>query len=191
MLSSPTHSPPQDSGLQVGSGGAPQRSMLEKFRLINPRAGSRVSPSVVEMALQEEDDLSEYGDEGVTPTSTAPAKQPPQKTQTSSIAPPSKTSSTSYSKSNRTTSKDKEDKSKSTKTSKESSSSPKEETSSETSKKNSKIGSFIPKGGKTSSAKKETSTSTSPSSGIPKPGLKAHPPPQTSRRTKRKPKPKP
>ncbi|XP_055081633.1 neuron navigator 3 isoform X3 [Periophthalmus magnuspinnatus] len=180
MLASPTHSPLQDSGLQAGVGTAgapPQRSMLEKFRLITPRAGSRVSPSVVEMALQEEDDLSEYGDEGGTPTSTAPAKQHPPKTQTPSIATPTKTSSTLYSKSNssRTTapSKDKEDKSKSAKISKDSSSSPKDEASSENSKKNSKISSFIPKGGKTSSAKKETSTSTAPSSGIPKPGLKA------------------
>lgn len=69
MLASPTHSPhspPQgpDAGLQLGA--PPQRSMLDKFRLINPRSGSRVSPSV-EMALQEEDDLSEYGEDGLAP----------------------------------------------------------------------------------------------------------------------------
>ncbi|XP_071358714.1 neuron navigator 3 isoform X7 [Trachinotus anak] len=205
MLASPTHSPsttpsPQapeglqthgSDGSKVGSavGGGPQRSMLEKFRLINPRSASRASPSVAEMALQEEDDLSEYGEDGLTPTSSvcssgsssATAKQIPTKTPASSLAAPSKTSSSSpsFSKASANSSrsmassKDKEDKSKSGKSSKDSSP-PKEERESfaDSTKKTSKIASLIPKGGKPSSGKKDGGTS-STSSGIPKPGLKA------------------
>lgn len=202
MLASPTNSPSHSAqasegllqhgsdGSKVGlGGGGPQRSMLEKFRLINPRSASRASPSVAEMALQEEDDLSEYGEDGLTPTgsacssvsSSATAKQMPTKTPASSLAAPSKTSSSSspsssFSKSSangsRSMSKDKEEKSKSGKSSKDSSP-PKEERESfaDPTKKTSKIGSLIPKGGKPSSGKKDGSSSAS--SGIPKPGLKA------------------
>ncbi|XP_054480255.1 neuron navigator 3 isoform X2 [Anoplopoma fimbria] len=208
MLASPTHSPsptlsPQASeglqlhggdGSKVGSagGGGPQRSMLEKFRLINPRSASRASPSVAEMALQEEDDMSEYGEEGLTPTgsvcssgsSSATAKQMSTKTTAPSLAAPSKTSSSSnpsssFSKSSANgsrsmaSSKEKEDKSRSGKSSKDSSP-PKEERESfaDPTKKNSKIASLIPKGGKPSSGKKDGGAS-SVSSSIPKPGLKA------------------
>ncbi|XP_051248275.1 neuron navigator 3 isoform X6 [Dicentrarchus labrax] len=194
---SPTHSPQGPEGLlphgsdgsKVGSAGSggPQRSMLEKFRLINPRSASRASPSVAEMALQEEDDLSEYGEDGLTPTgsvcssgsSSATAKQMSTKTSGSSLTAPSKTSSSSspsssYSKGSangsRSVSKDKEDKTKSGKSSKDSSA-PKEERESfaDPTKKTSKIASLIPKGGKPSSGKKDGGAS----SGIPKPGLKA------------------
>ncbi|KAK9525431.1 hypothetical protein VZT92_016141 [Zoarces viviparus] len=206
MLASPTHSPsptlsPQASeglqphggdGSKLGSagGGGPQRSMLEKFRLINPRSASRASPSVSEMSLQEEDDMSEYGEEGLTPTgsvcssgsSSATAKQMSTKTTPPSLAAPSKTSSSSNPSSSKASvngsrsmasSKDKEDKSRSGKSSKESSP-PKEERESfaDSTKKTSKIASLIPKGGKPSSGKKEGGAS-SASSGIPKPGLKA------------------
>ncbi|XP_005752246.1 neuron navigator 3 isoform X5 [Pundamilia nyererei] len=198
MLASPTHSPsttpspqaPEGDGSKVGSSVAlPQRSMLEKFRLINPRSASRASPSVVEMALQEEDDLSEYGEDGLTPTgsacssvsSSATAKQMATKTPVSSLTAPSKTSSSSpssYSKASasgsrsQASSKDKEDKSKSGKSCKDSSP-PKEErdTFPESTKKSSKIASLIPKGGKSSSGKKDGGTP-SASSSIPKPGLK-------------------
>uniref|UniRef100_A0A8C5E6I4 Neuron navigator 3 n=1 Tax=Gouania willdenowi TaxID=441366 RepID=A0A8C5E6I4_GOUWI len=98
-------------------------------------------------------------------------------TPASSHTTPSKTSpssSSSYSKassSSRSTasSKDKEEKSKSAKSSKDNTP-PKEdrETFTDSSKKNSKIASLIPKGGKSSTGKKESSSST----GIPKPGLK-------------------
>lgn len=199
MLASPTHSPSTTPSLQApeghgadGSkavsavGGGPQRSMLEKFRLINPRSASRASPSVAEMALQEEDDLSEYGEDGLTATgsvcssssSSATAKQMPAKTPASSLAAPSKTSSSSpsFSKASANSSrsmavsKDKEDKSKSGKSSKDTSP-PKEERESyaDSNKKSSKIASLIPKGGKPSSGKKDGGVS----SGIPKPGLKA------------------
>ncbi|KAK5609574.1 hypothetical protein CRENBAI_004445 [Crenichthys baileyi] len=201
MLASPTHSPsttpsPQtlealqphgSEGPKVGSGSAPsQRSMLEKFRLINPRSASRASPSMAEMTLQEEDDLSEYGDDGQTPTgsvcssgsSSATAKQISTKTPASSLSAPSKTSSSSSPKTSASGSrslapcKDKEDKHKSGRTSKDSSP-PKEERENavDSAKKTSKIASLIPKGGKSSSGKKDGGSS-SASSGIPKPGLK-------------------
>ncbi|XP_062238730.1 neuron navigator 3 isoform X3 [Platichthys flesus] len=199
MLASPTHSPsttpsPQGTeglsphgsdGSKVASsvGGGPQRSMLEKFRLINPR--SRASPSVAEMALQEEDDMSEYGEDGLTPpgsvcssgSSSATAKQIP--TKTPALTASSKTSSSSsssYSKASANgsrsvaSSKDKEDKSKSGKSSKDSSPLKDDrESFADSSKKSSKIASLIPKGGKPSAGKKEGGAS----SGIPKPGLKA------------------
>uniref|UniRef100_A0A3Q3F2S0 Neuron navigator 3 n=1 Tax=Labrus bergylta TaxID=56723 RepID=A0A3Q3F2S0_9LABR len=184
MLASPTHStsPTHSPQGSEGAGGAgPQRSMLEKFRLINPRSASRASPSMAEMALQEEDDLSEYGEDVLTPTgsvcssgsSSATTKQMPTKTPASSLTAASKTSpSSSFSKSSanssRSTSasKDKEDKSKFGKS--KDNSPPKEERESFTdpTKKNSKIASLIPKGGKPSSGKKDGSS-------IPKPGLKA------------------
>uniref|UniRef100_A0A3P8WS63 Neuron navigator 3 n=1 Tax=Cynoglossus semilaevis TaxID=244447 RepID=A0A3P8WS63_CYNSE len=200
MLASPTHStstnhpPPAADALQshgsdgsklgVGvGGGGPQRSMLDKFRLINPRSASRASPSVAEMALQEEDDLSEYGEDGATPPglvcSSAAVKQTPTRTPPSSLNPPSKTSSpsSSFSKSSansgRTAAppKDKEDRSRSGKSSKDNSPS-KDETFVDSNKKTSKIASLIPKGGKPSSGKKDGGPAPA-SSGIPKPGLKA------------------
>ncbi|XP_045928567.1 neuron navigator 3 isoform X1 [Micropterus dolomieu] len=199
---SPTHSPQGSEGLlphgsdgsKVGStgGGGSQRSMLEKFRLINPRSASRASPSVAEMALQEEDDLSEYGEDGLTPmgpmcssgSSSASAKQMPTKAPASSLTAPSKTSSSSspsssFSKASANgsrsmaQSKDKEDKSKFGKSSKDSSPAKEErESYTDSTKKTSKIASLIPKGGKPSSGKKDGGAS-SASTGIPKPGLKA------------------
>uniref|UniRef100_A0A8C5G470 Neuron navigator 3 n=1 Tax=Gouania willdenowi TaxID=441366 RepID=A0A8C5G470_GOUWI len=175
MLASPTHSPsttpsPQaQEGLQLhggdgsklGSGVASsQRSMLEKFRLINPRSATRASPSVAEMALEEEDDVSEYGEDGLTPTGSVCSSN-----SSSNTAKQASSSSRSTA-----SSKDKEEKSKSAKSSKDNTP-PKEdrETFTDSSKKNSKIASLIPKGGKSSTGKKESSSST----GIPKPGLKA------------------
>ncbi|XP_077957180.1 neuron navigator 3 isoform X13 [Gasterosteus aculeatus] len=203
MLASPTHSPilsPQASeGLHphggdgskaglAGSGGA-QRSMLEKFRLINPRSASRASASVAEMSLQEEDDMLEYGEEELTPTGSvcsssgnnATSKQMSTKTTAPSLAAPSRTSSSSnpsFSKASANgsrsvaSSKDKEDRGRSGKSSKDSSP-PKEERESfaDPTKKTSKIASLIPKGGKPSSGKKDGGTSSATSS-IPKSGLK-------------------
>ncbi|XP_077354768.1 neuron navigator 3 isoform X10 [Festucalex cinctus] len=195
MLASPTNSPSPtpsphtqegihphgNDGSKVG--GAPHRSMLEKFRMINPRSASRVSPSMAEMALQEEDDMSEYGEDALTPTgsvcsssgSSSTAKQISSKSAASSLSAASKTpSSSSYSKASanasRSTSKDKEDKSKTA--SKQVCVPSKEERDSfaDSTKKMSKIASFVPKGAK--QAKKDAAV-TSGSSGIPKPGLKA------------------
>lgn len=207
MLASPTHTPSQSQsppapecflqhssdGSKAGlGGGGPQRSMLDKFRLINPRSASRASPSVAEMALQEEDDLSECGEDGLTPircaaasgsvcgsiSSSATSKQVPTKTPGSSVAAPSKasSSSSSYSKvstnGNRPTSKDKEEKSRSGKSKDSETSKEERDSFTDPTKKSSKIASLIPKGGKPSSAKKDGGSSAS--SGIPKAGLK-HP----------------
>lgn len=197
MLASPTHTPSQSQSnpapegfLQhggdgskglLGGGGGPQRSMLDKFRLINPRATSRSSPSVAEMALQEEDDLSECGEDGLTPagpvcgSGSAASKQMPTKTPGSSAAASTKaaSSSSSYSKAsngNRPTSKDKEEKSRSGKSKDSEPSKEERDSFADPAKKSSKIASLIPKGGKPSSAKKDGGSSAS--SGIPKPGLK-------------------
>uniref|UniRef100_A0A3P9MPI9 Neuron navigator 3 n=1 Tax=Oryzias latipes TaxID=8090 RepID=A0A3P9MPI9_ORYLA len=198
MLASPTHSSsttpspqalegPQShggDGSKAGSGVAtPHRSMLEKFRLIHPRSASRASPSMAEMALQEEDDLSEYGEDSPTVAvstcssvgSTTTAKQMSAKTSASALSAPSKSLSTtsSYPKASgggsRSNTQGKEDKVKSAKSSKESPS--KEESTTDSSKKTSKISSLIPKGGRSSSGKKDGGSSAS--SCIPKPGLKA------------------
>ncbi|XP_042578131.1 neuron navigator 3 isoform X9 [Cyprinus carpio] len=150
-----------------------QRSMLEKFRLINPRSASRTSPSVAEMALQEEDDLSEFGDEGTfSPTPPCGISKQQGKTPASSFAPPNKTNN-SKNPNNKSLPqpKDKEDKNK---TKSKASTPPKEEpVIVEPSKKGSKIASFIPKGSKTSTASVKKESAIPASSGIPKPGLKA------------------
>lgn len=188
MLPSPTSSSADGNdasklGLS-GGGGCQQRSMLDKFRLINPRSASRASPSVAEMALQEEDDLSEYGDDSPASTTllcnsnaaSAPSKHVASKNTASSLSPPNKaspsSSSSSFSKSSsgsRSISRDKDEKSKSGRSSSKESSPAKDERDSFSdtpAKKTSKIGSFIPKGGKPASGKKDGSA-------IPKPGLKA------------------
>ncbi|KAI4899733.1 hypothetical protein NFI96_001775 [Prochilodus magdalenae] len=195
LATSPTSSPPPPSAadrqrppLTDASKSAPgnQRSMLEKFRLINPRSASRTSPSMAEMALQEEDDLSEYGDEGsCSPVpsngvSKQQAKMSASSNLTQNKSTASITASTANSHSistntNKNTSKsppqpkDKEERSKSKS---KASSPPKEEPAPvEPGKKTSRIASLIPKGGKAPTAKKESAIPAS--SGIPKPGLKA------------------
>ncbi|KAL0195907.1 hypothetical protein M9458_009479, partial [Cirrhinus mrigala] len=150
-----------------------QRSMLEKFRLINPRSASRTSPSVAEMALQEEDDLSEFGDEGTcSPTPPCGISKQQGKTPASSFAPPSKANNCkNHNNKSLPQPKDKEDKNK---TKSKASTPPKEEpVMVEPSKKGSKIASLIPKGGKTSAASVKKESAIPASSGIPKSGLKA------------------
>ncbi|KAG5267664.1 hypothetical protein AALO_G00224260 [Alosa alosa] len=147
--------------------------MLDKFRLINPRSASRTSPSVAEMALQEEDDLSEYGDDLAPPMpiSRAPASQVP--SAASTALPTPKGSGKSSGGKSLVHPKEKEEKAKS-KASK-ASTPPKEErepAAGEAGKKGSKIASLIPKGGKPAGGKKESGAQPA-SSGIPKPGLKA------------------
>uniref|UniRef100_A0A674MDX6 Neuron navigator 3 n=1 Tax=Takifugu rubripes TaxID=31033 RepID=A0A674MDX6_TAKRU len=183
MLASPTHTPSQSQSnpasegfLQHGGDGSkgmlggagPQRSMLDKFRLINPRSASRASPSVAEMALQEEDDLSECGEDGLPPSGSV----------CGSVSSSASSSSSSYSKAsngNRPTSKDKEEKGRSGKSKESEPSKEERDAYPDPTKKSSKIASLIPKGGKLSSTKKDGSSSVS--SGIPKPGLK---PPSTT-----------
>ncbi|XP_037099746.1 neuron navigator 3 isoform X15 [Syngnathus acus] len=183
MLANPTNSPSLNPQSQEGMdgpkvGAAPHRSMLEKFRMINPRSASRVSPSMAEMALQEEDDMSEYGEDALTPTgsvcsssgSSVTAKQISSKSSLSATSKTSSSSSYSKASANSSRSKDKEDKSKSA--SKQACVPSKEERDfADSAKKTSKIASLVPKGAK--QAKKDGSCSSSVSSGIPKPGLKA------------------
>ncbi|XP_059361346.1 neuron navigator 3-like isoform X1 [Carassius carassius] len=149
-----------------------QRSMLEKFRLINPRSASRTSPSVAEMALQEEDDLSEIGDEGTcSPTPPCGISKQQGKSPASSFATPNKTNNCKNHNKSLPQPKDKEDKNK---TKNKASTPPKEEpVIVEPSKKGSKIASLIPKGGKTSAASVKKESVIPSSSSIPKPGLKA------------------
>uniref|UniRef100_A0A8C2EPB1 Neuron navigator 3 n=1 Tax=Cyprinus carpio TaxID=7962 RepID=A0A8C2EPB1_CYPCA len=182
MPSSPTASPTPPSSsdhlrppITDSSKSAPgnQRSMLEKFRLINPRSASRTSPSVAEMALQEEDDLSEFGDEGTcSPTPPCGISKQQGKSPASSFAPPNKTNNCkNHNNKSFPQPKDKEDKNK---TKSKASTPPKEEpVIVEPSKKGSKIASLIPKGSKTSAASVKKESAIPASSSIPKPGLKA------------------
>lgn len=150
-----------------------QRSMLEKFRLINPRSASRTSPSVAEMALQEEDDLSEFGDEGTcSPAPPCGISKQQGKTSMPSFAPPNKNvANNCKNHNNKSLSQPKDDKNK---TKSKASTPPKEEpVIVEPTKKSSKIASLIPKGSKTSTASVKKESAIPASSGIPKPGLKA------------------
>ncbi|XP_028809842.1 neuron navigator 3 isoform X3 [Denticeps clupeoides] len=155
-----------------------QRSMLEKFRLVNPRTQSRGSPSVADMALQEEDDLSEYGDEATDPSPICVnGKQSGRMTGASTPTPTAATSIPGGKGPVKTPSnksvpqpKEKEDKNKNKG---KASSPPKEEKDPlplDPGKKASKIASLVPKGGKSVAVKKENAMPSS--SGIPKPGQK-------------------
>uniref|UniRef100_A0A8C7Y093 Neuron navigator 3 n=1 Tax=Oryzias sinensis TaxID=183150 RepID=A0A8C7Y093_9TELE len=166
MLASPTHSSSTTPSPQALEG--PQSHGGD-----GSKAGSGV----------EEDDVSEYGEDSPAVAvsacssvgSTATAKQMSAKTSASALSAPSKSLSTtaSYPKASgggsRSNTQGKEDKVKSAKSSKENPS--KEESTTDSSKKTSKISSLIPKGGRSSSGKKDGGSSAS--SCIPKPGLKA------------------
>ncbi|MBN3288823.1 NAV3 protein, partial [Polyodon spathula] len=154
-----------------------QKSMLEKFKLINSRTASRppLCPSSGpsgEGGGREDSALSECGEtDGVSSGlnsggSTGSSSKQPTKVTT----PPSKTSSKTLSnKKSLPQPKDKEDKSKS-KGKAGTPSKEEKELPVEPAKKTSKIASLIPKGGKASAVKKENCLLAS--SGIPKPGLK-------------------
>ncbi|XP_062853239.1 neuron navigator 3 isoform X1 [Trichomycterus rosablanca] len=172
LATSPASSPPPPNSdaprpsLSDAAKSAPgnQRSMLDKFRLVN-----------TSMTLQEEDDLSEYGDDG----GSCPKPQPRTPAPSSSSTPNKNTANangnTNVAANNsknagnaKSSSQPKDDKSRNKG---KASTPPKEELIPEPAKKGSKIASLAPKGGKTTTAKKE-STIPAPS-GIPKPGLKA------------------
>ncbi|XP_051974264.1 neuron navigator 3-like isoform X2 [Xyrauchen texanus] len=185
-LPSPTASPTPPSSsdrlrppITDASKSAPgnQRSMLETFRLINPRSSSRTSTSVAEMSLQEEDDLLEYGDDGVcSPTPPCGISKQQGKTSMPSFVPPSKNVAATNNCKNHNNKllpqpKDKEDKNKSKS---KACTPPKEEpVIVESAKKGSKIASLIPKGNKASSASAKKESAIPSSSGIPKSSLKA------------------
>ncbi|KAJ8249648.1 hypothetical protein COCON_G00228640 [Conger conger] len=157
------HKPPQaEAPSQKGAGGG-QRSMLEKFRLINNRGNCRPG---AELREEEEEALSEYGEEAQTPP--APPKQPA----------PAKTASKAPGGKALPQPKDREDKPKGK--SKAVASREEKEPATEPTKKTSKIASLIPKGGKSSSSSSPASAprkeaAPAASSGIPKPGLKGSP----------------
>ncbi|XP_053364313.1 neuron navigator 3 isoform X7 [Clarias gariepinus] len=169
LASSPASSPPPPTSdrsrpsLADASKSAPgnQRSMLEKFRLVNTR-----------MALQEEDDLSEYGDDSgmcSKPPGKMPIPSPSLSNKNTANANTATTIAANNTKNaNKSLPQPKDDKNKNKS---KASTPPKEDVTSEPAKKGSKIASLIPKGGKPTAAKKESAPSAS--SGIPKPGTKA------------------
>ncbi|MFT7796689.1 neuron navigator 3 [Arapaima gigas] len=162
---SPTEGPKAASGNQ--------RSMLEKFKLIHARPSSRPPPSsstssVAEDPLEEQEALVECGEEELSGLeSVCSSPRVPTK-----AAPPSTNKNSSKSPGSKSVSlpKEKEDKSKA-KSKASTPSREEKEIVAESTKKTSKIASLIPKGGKSSAAKKEGAAPAS--SGIPKPGLKA------------------
>ncbi|XP_043944008.1 neuron navigator 3 isoform X1 [Protopterus annectens] len=151
-----------------------QKSMLERFKMINTRTTSRsLCPSSGPTdTSREEDTLSEYGDldgfsSGINSsgsTSSSPKVSP-------RTALPKAANKLLSNKKALPQPKDKDEKEKGkAKASTEKNIKEEKEQLTDTSKKSSKIASMIPKGGKTTSSKKESLIPTS--SGIPKPGSK-------------------
>ncbi|RXM36933.1 Neuron navigator 3 [Acipenser ruthenus] len=167
--------PPISEAAKASSTG--QKSMLEKFKLINSRTASRppLSPSSGpsgEGGGREDNVLSECGEtDGLSSgLNSGGSTGSSSKQSTKVTTPPSKTGSKTLSnKKSLPQPKDKEDKSKS-KGKAGTPSKEEKELPVEPAKKTSKIASLIPKGGKASAVKKENSLLAS--SGIPKPGLK-------------------
>ncbi|KAI1882022.1 hypothetical protein AGOR_G00246420 [Albula goreensis] len=150
-----------------GAGG--QRSMLEKFRLINNRGNSRPGADLRE---EEEESLSEYGEEMTLPPPSGGSKS--SSTVASPAASPAPTKSSSKATGGKSIPQPKEKEEKAKAKGKAATAIKEEkEAPAEPTKKTSKIASLIPKGGKSSTLKKEASPPAS--SGIPKPGMKASP----------------
>ncbi|XP_072566207.1 neuron navigator 3 isoform X2 [Paramormyrops kingsleyae] len=147
------------------SAGGGQRSMMDRFRLLHGRPSSR---PVAELPLQEEETLSELGED--VPAGPDSVCSSPRLSAKASNSGNGKSSSKAPGGKSPLLAKEKEDKGK---VKCKAGALPKEEKEqpAEPSKKNSKIGSLIPKGGKSSAVKKEGNLPAS--SGIPKPGLKA------------------
>ncbi|XP_032893858.1 neuron navigator 3 isoform X3 [Amblyraja radiata] len=143
------------------TGGGEQRSMLEKFKLINSRTALRQlghQGALPAEGARDEGPLSESGEaEGASGSSPkAQSKGPCQRT--GSKAPSQKKPGAAHAKEEREKEKGKGPKA------------AKDEKGSEVPRKSSKIASLIPKGGKPAGAKKESAIPAS--SGIPKPGSK-------------------
>ncbi|KAG9490264.1 hypothetical protein GDO78_005908, partial [Eleutherodactylus coqui] len=151
--------PPLSEGIKTTSSG--QKSMLEKFKLVNTRVGLR-SPS--NEVIIEDDCLSECGENDVSSALNSLKVSP-------KLAPPKAGSKNLSNKKGLPQPKDKEEKSKDkNKSNVEKTVKEEKEQTSEGSKKSSKIASLIPKGNKSASVKKESLIPQS--SGIPKPGSK-------------------
>ncbi|XP_006021177.1 neuron navigator 3 isoform X1 [Alligator sinensis] len=166
--------PPLSEGTKPSSSG--QKSMLEKFKLVNARTALRPplsSSSGPSDSGREDDTFSECGEiDGLSSglnsggsTSSSPKVSP-------KLAPPKAGSKNLSNKKSLLQPKDKEEKNRdknkvcTEKTVKEE----KDQTTETSTKKSSKIASLIPKGSKTAAAKKESLIPSS--SGIPKPGSK-------------------
>ncbi|KAJ8373910.1 hypothetical protein SKAU_G00044900 [Synaphobranchus kaupii] len=157
--------PPQAEAPKSSGGG--QRSMLEKFRLINNRGNCRPGADLGLREEEEEEALSECG-EDATPAPPCGGSKPHTPTPTPA---PAKSSSKAPGGKSLPQAKDKEDKGKG-KSKGAAASREEKEAPAEPVKKTSKIASLIPKGGKSSALRKEGAPA---SSGIPKPGMKGSP----------------
>ncbi|XP_044136342.1 neuron navigator 3 isoform X3 [Bufo gargarizans] len=153
--------PPLSEGIKTSSSG--QKSMLEKFKLVNTRVGLRSHSSPTEVII-EDDSFSECGENEVGSALNSPKVSP-------KLAPPKVGSKNLSNKKGLPQPKDKEEKSKDkNKPNVEKTAKEEKEQTSEGSKKSSKIASLIPKGNKSAPVKKESLIPQS--SGIPKPGSK-------------------
>ncbi|XP_053318608.1 neuron navigator 3 isoform X2 [Spea bombifrons] len=154
--------PPLSEGVKTSSSG--QKSMLEKFKLVNTRVALRSQSSSNEV-IKEDEALLECGENEDGSTFSSPKVSP-------KLTPPKAGSKSISNKKCLPQPKEKEDKSKDNKSKSNSEKSAKEEKeqTSEGSKKSSKIASLIPKGNKSVAVKKESLIPLS--SGIPKPGSK-------------------
>ncbi|KAM4039999.1 neuron navigator 3 isoform 8-T8 [Anomaloglossus baeobatrachus] len=154
--------PPFSEGIKATSSG--QKSMLEKFKLVNTRVGLRSQSSPSNEVIIEDDSLSECGENEVSSALNSPKVSP-------KLTPPKAGSKNLSNKKGLPQPKEKEEKAKEkNKANVEKTVKEEKEPTSEGSKKSSKIASLIPKGNKTAPVKKESLIPQS--SGIPKPGSK-------------------
>ncbi|KAM4676903.1 neuron navigator 3 isoform 2-T2 [Discoglossus pictus] len=154
--------PPLSEVAKTSSSG--QKSMLEKFKLVNTRVAMRSQSSSTSEVIREDDILSECPENDGSASFTSPKISP-------KLTPPKAGSKNLSNKKSLSQPKEKDEKSKEkNKSNTEKAAKEEKDQVSEGSKKNSKIASFIPKGNKTAVGKKESSIPLS--SGIPKPGSK-------------------
>uniref|UniRef100_A0A8C5M8Q7 Neuron navigator 3 n=1 Tax=Leptobrachium leishanense TaxID=445787 RepID=A0A8C5M8Q7_9ANUR len=152
--------PPLSEGVKTSSSG--QKSMLEKFKLVNTRVAMRSQSS--NEVIREDEVLSECGEIDGGSTFNSPKVSP-------KLAPPKAGSKSLSNKKGLPQPKEKEDKGREkNKSNGEKAAKEEKEQTSEGSKKSSKIASLIPKGNKSATVKKEGLIPLS--SGIPKPGSK-------------------
>ncbi|KAM4749505.1 neuron navigator 3 isoform 2-T2 [Rhinophrynus dorsalis] len=160
--SSDRSKPPLSEAAKTSSSG--QKSMLEKFKLVNSRAGLRSQSSSSNEVIREDDTLSECGESDIGSNFNSPKVSP-------KLTPPKAGSKNVSNKKNLPQPKEKDDKNKDkTKSNPEKAAKEEKDQTTEGSKKNSKIASLIPKGNKATAGKKESLIPSS--SGIPKPGSK-------------------
>ncbi|XP_018428352.1 PREDICTED: neuron navigator 3 isoform X2 [Nanorana parkeri] len=164
---SPTPSPDRvkpslSEGIKSTSSG--QKSMLEKFKLVNTRVNLRSASSPSNEVIIEDDSFSECGENDVCSTLNSPKISP-------KLTPPKAGSKNLSNKKGLPQPKEKEEKNKEkNKSNTEKPAKEEKEQTSEGSKKSSKMASLIPKGNKSAAVKKESLIPLS--SGIPKPGSK-------------------